>query len=104
MIQFAVRKGRDGNSDFLEFLYSHREEDAPRLESVFQLYLPGFRGTRTWMPPDDLHWECTCDRGTFIIWDEWGELYLVPKSQHEKVLKAAIDALVTSGLFELIPG
>ncbi len=56
------------------------------------------------MPPDDLHWECTCDRGTFIIWDEWGELYLVPKSQHEKVLKAAIDALVTSGLFELIPG
>lgn len=103
MNPFTVRKGLDGNSDFLEFLYAHREADAPRLDSILQRHLAGFRATSTWLAPDDMQWECTCDSGTFIIWDEWEELYLVPKSQHEKVLKDAIDALVNSGFFELVP-
>jgi len=100
MEHFIVRPMLDGSGQpLIEFRGAHRSENFPKILTLLERHLPGFKATGSSPAPDDFLWSCTYASGTFELSDDWGGLFILPRSNHAHVVGDVSVALESSGQF-----
>ncbi len=103
MEEFAVRPayGTPG-IPLIEFRGDHRSVEFPSVHLILDKELPGLSVSGSQPSPDDFVWACTYDGGSFEISDDWGGLFIIPRSNPSVVSEQVAFALARSGRFKRV--
>jgi hypothetical protein len=84
----------------IEFCGDHRADYFPSVLKLLATQLQELSYTGSWPSPDDFLWECAYTGGTFELSDDWGGLFIIPRSNFDQVVADVSSALERSGLFQ----
>ena len=102
MNSFFIRPGYKSDFDLIEFNGDHRADGFP---DVFYILKNDLKPTKVSMEDyvtDDYVWVIEIESGIFELNDDWGGLFIIPKTNHKNVIDQVSRALVSSGSFKEI--
>ena len=102
MNSFFIRPGYESDHDLIEFSGDHRSDNFPSVFSILENALKPSRITLEDFVIDDYVWEFEFESGIFELNDDWGGLFIIPKTNHKNVIDQLSKALVSSGYFKEI--
>ncbi|MEZ8187860.1 hypothetical protein ACED29_18815 [Shewanella sp. 5S214] len=100
MNSFFIRPGYKSDHDLIEFSGDHRSDDFP---DVFYILKNALKPSIIIMEDyvtDDYVWVFEFESGIFELNDDWGGLFIIPKTNHKKVINQISKTLVSSGSFK----
>jgi hypothetical protein len=102
MNSFFIRLGYKSDHNLIEFSGDHRSGDFPDVLYILKNALKPSRIIMEDYVTDDYVWEVEFERGIFELNDDWGGLFIIPKTNHKKVIEQISKILVSSGSFKEI--
>lgn len=102
MNSFFIRPGYKSEFDLIEFSGDHRLDDFPDVFYILKDALNPTKITIEDFVTDDYVWEVEFENETFELSDDWGGLFIIPKSNHKNVIEQISKVLVFSGYFNKI--
>lgn len=102
MNSFFIRPAYGSEFDLIEFTGDHRSDDFPDVFYLLKCALNPTKITVEYFVTDDYVWEIEFESGIFELSDDWGGLFIIPKSNHKNVIEDISKALVFSGYFNKI--
>lgn len=97
-----IRPAYVSGEPLIEFRGDHRAESFPQVLRILNERLPALIVSGSEPIPDDFIWSCSYKTGEFEVSDDWGGLFILPKSEHGKVVEEIGAALEASGQFRRI--
>jgi hypothetical protein len=101
--EFVVRPSLDGSGrPLIEFRGDHRSGSYPDVLGVLASALPGFAASADAPVMDDVVWHCRYVGGAFDLCDDWGGLFVLAASDHERIIEAVAAALARTTAFRRV--
>ncbi|MBL4666701.1 MAG: hypothetical protein JKY04_04935 [Sneathiella sp.] len=102
MNSFFIRPGYKLDFDLIEFSGDHRSDDFPDVFYILKNALNPTKITMEDFVTDDYVWEVEFESGIFELNDDWGGLFIIPKTNHKNVIEQISKTLVSSDSFREI--
>jgi len=97
---FVIRPDYSAGKPLIEFRGNHRAPDFPSVLRLLEQALPGFNAKGEEPCPDEFVWTISYTGGEFELCDDWGGLFVLPRSNHDAVIADVSAALIVSGSFQ----
>lgn len=99
MYAFIVRPGFSSGEPLIEFRGDHRASTFPSILRILESRLADFSAQGSEPAPDDFLWEVSYSGGTFEVSNDWGGLFILPRTNSQNVISDVSSALISSGVF-----